>query len=64
MSGHQVKTQDAVTIHVVEMGNPSGQAILFVHGVSQSWRGSTVSCLAHMRTDFRYENSFVRTEET
>jgi pimeloyl-ACP methyl ester carboxylesterase len=35
---HQFKTQDDVTLNAVETGNPLGQAISFVHGVSQSWR--------------------------
>ena len=38
MIRHQFKTQDLVTLNAVETGNPSGQAILFVHGLSQSWR--------------------------
>jgi pimeloyl-ACP methyl ester carboxylesterase len=38
MIRHQAKTQDDITIHVVETGNPSGPAVLFVHGISQSWR--------------------------
>src|SRR5271165_522666 len=38
MIRHQIKTRDDVTIHVVEAGNPSRPAVLFVHGISQSWR--------------------------
>src|ERR1700733_10179996 len=38
MIRHQFKTQDLVTLNAVETGNPSGQPILFVHGLSQSWR--------------------------
>jgi len=38
MIRHQVKTHDDVTIHVVETGNLSRPAVLFVHGISQSWR--------------------------
>ena len=38
MIRHQFKTQDDVTLNAVETGNPSGQAIFFVHGLSQSWR--------------------------
>ena len=38
MIRHQVKTQDDVTLNAVETGNPLGQAILFVHGISESWR--------------------------
>jgi non-heme chloroperoxidase len=38
MIHHQIKTRDDVTIHVVETGNPSRPAVLFVHGISQSWR--------------------------
>jgi pimeloyl-ACP methyl ester carboxylesterase len=38
MIRHQFKTQDDVTLNAVETGNPLGQAILFVHGLSQSWR--------------------------
>jgi non-heme chloroperoxidase len=38
MIHHQIKTRDDVTIHVLETGNPSRPAVLFVHGISQSWR--------------------------
>jgi non-heme chloroperoxidase len=32
------QTSDGVTINFVETGNPAGPPILFVHGISQSWR--------------------------
>jgi non-heme chloroperoxidase len=32
-----VTTADGVRLNVVETGNPQGPAIVFVHGVSQSW---------------------------
>ena len=32
------KTTDGVTLNFVETGNPSGPPILFIHGISQSWR--------------------------
>jgi pimeloyl-ACP methyl ester carboxylesterase len=38
MIRYQFKTRDDVTLNAVETGNPLGQAILFVHGLSQSWR--------------------------
>ena len=38
MIRHQFKTQDDVTLNAVETGNSLGQTILFVHGLSQSWR--------------------------
>src|SRR5580704_8575458 len=38
MIRRQFKTQDDVTLNAVETGNPLGQAVLFVHGLSQSWR--------------------------
>ena len=38
MLHHQVNTQDDVTIHVVEAGNPSGRAILFVRRPSPADR--------------------------
>ena len=38
MIHHQIKTRDDVTIHVMETGNLSRSAVLFVHGISQSWR--------------------------
>ena len=34
----QIKARDGVIIHVVEAGNPSRPAVLFVHGLSQCWR--------------------------
>lgn len=34
----KIRTADGLTINVVEAGNPQGPAILFVHGVSQSWK--------------------------
>jgi len=33
-----VTTADGVQIHVVETGDPAGRPIVFVHGISQSWR--------------------------
>jgi pimeloyl-ACP methyl ester carboxylesterase len=38
MIRYQFKTRDDVTLNAVETGNRLGQAILFVHGLSQSWR--------------------------
>ena len=32
-----VTTGDGVRLNVVETGNPQGQAIVFIHGISQSW---------------------------
>jgi hypothetical protein len=32
------ETSDGVTINFVETGNRTGPPILFVHGISQSWR--------------------------
>jgi len=32
-----VTTADGVRLNVVETGNPQGPAIVFVHGISQSW---------------------------
>ena len=32
------KTADGVILNFVETGNPSGPPILFIHGISQSWR--------------------------
>ena len=37
----KIRTADGITINVVEAGNPLGPAILFVHGVSQSWKAWT-----------------------
>ena len=33
----RVTTADGVRLNVVETGNPQGPAIVFVHGISQSW---------------------------
>jgi pimeloyl-ACP methyl ester carboxylesterase len=38
MIRHQFKTGDEVRLNAVETGNPLDQAILFVHGLWQSWR--------------------------
>lgn len=38
VSRWNVGTADGVTLNVVETGNPAGQPLLFVHGLSQSWR--------------------------
>jgi len=38
MIRHQFKTRDDVRLNAVEPGKPLGQAILFIHGLSQSWR--------------------------
>ena len=38
MIHRQIKARDGVMIHVVEAGNPSRPAVLFVHGLSQCWR--------------------------
>jgi non-heme chloroperoxidase len=34
-------TVDGVVIHFVETGNPHGAPLIFVHGISQSWRSWT-----------------------
>lgn len=33
-----VETTDGVTLNVVETGDPAGTPVVFVHGISQSWR--------------------------
>ena len=38
MIRRQVKSHDDVTINVVETGDPSRSAVLFVQGIQQSWR--------------------------
>jgi pimeloyl-ACP methyl ester carboxylesterase len=47
MIRHQFKTHDDVTLNAVETGNPLGQAILFVHGLSQRWRNSRILSYAN-----------------
>ena len=37
LSFKDVTTADGVRLNVVESGNPQGPAIVFVHGISQSW---------------------------
>ena len=41
LSAREYQTSDGVTINFVETGNPAGPPILFVHGISQSWRSWT-----------------------
>lgn len=48
-----VTTADGVRLNVVESGNPQGPAIVFVHGISQSWL-SWVAQLADPALRARY----------
>lgn len=48
-----VTTADGVRLNVVEAGNPQGPAIVFVHGISQSWL-SWVAQLADPALRARY----------
>lgn len=43
-----VLTSDDVRLNVVQTGNPHGPAIVFIHGISQSW----MSWIAQL-TDWR-----------
>jgi pimeloyl-ACP methyl ester carboxylesterase len=35
---HTLTTDDGIRLNVVEAGNPAGRPIVFIHGLSQSWR--------------------------
>jgi pimeloyl-ACP methyl ester carboxylesterase len=53
MQSRFIHTPDGIRLHAVEAGNPSGPAVLFIHGVSQSaaaWRRQLESPLLK---DFR-----------
>lgn len=49
----RVTTNDGIRLNVVETGNPKGPAIVFVHGISQSWR-SWIAALSDASLRERY----------
>ena len=53
MKNHRVLGHGGVRLHVVETGNTAGRPILFIHGVSQSWRSWSRQMNSDLADDFR-----------
>src|SRR5689334_440921 len=50
---HQVRGGGGVQLHVEETGNPSGQPVLFIHGLSQSWLAWNRQLCSELARDLR-----------
>jgi pimeloyl-ACP methyl ester carboxylesterase len=53
MKSHRIKGGGGVQLHVVETGKSAGPAILFIHGISQSWLTWTRQLNSDLATSFR-----------
>ena len=53
MKHHTIAGGGGVRLHVVETGNPMGQAILFIHGFSQCWLAWSRQLDSDLARDFR-----------
>lgn len=53
MKHHTVTGGGGVRLHLVETGNPRGQAIVFLHGFSQCWLAWTRQLESDLASDFR-----------
>ena len=53
MKTHNISGSGGARLHVVEAGNPDGQPILFIHGISQSWLAWRCQLRSELRDDFR-----------
>ena len=53
MHSHMISGGGGIRLHVVESGNPRGQAILFIHGISQSWLAWSRQMSSDLSADFR-----------
>ncbi len=49
----RVKTADGLSIYTQEWGNPEGQAVLFIHGISQSYLSFVKQTRSELAKDFR-----------
>ena len=53
MKAHNISGSGGARLHVVEAGNPDGQPILFIHGISQSWLAWRCQLRSELQDDFR-----------
>lgn len=53
MKSHRIKGGGGVQLHVVETGKSAGPAILFIHGISQSWLTWTRQLNSDLAASFR-----------
>ena len=53
MITHNIAGSGGVRLHVVETGNPDGQPILFIHGISQSWLTWRCQLRSELQEEFR-----------
>jgi non-heme chloroperoxidase len=53
MKSHHIKGGGGAELHLVETGNPAGPPILFIHGISQSWRTWTRQLTSELERDLR-----------
>ena len=53
MKSHRIMGGGGVKLHLVETGNPSGRAILFIHGFSQCWLTWSRQLNSDLADDYR-----------
>ena len=53
MKDHTIIGGGGTRLHVVETGNPRGQAVLFIHGTSQCWRTWSRQMSSDLADDYR-----------
>ena len=53
MRTHNISGSGGVRLHVVEAGNPDGQPVLFIHGISQSWLTWRCQLRSDLQDEFR-----------
>ena len=53
MKHHTIIGGGGTRLHVVETGNPRGQAVLFIHGTSQCWLNWERQLNSDLARDYR-----------
>ncbi|HMG12561.1 MAG TPA: alpha/beta hydrolase, partial [Gemmatimonadaceae bacterium] len=53
MKDHTIIGGGGTRLHVVETGNPRGQAVLFIHGTSQCWLNWERQLSSDLSRDYR-----------
>src|SRR5687768_11702957 len=53
MNSQKITGGGGVQLHLVEAGNPKGRPLLFIHGLSQSWRAWSRQMFSDLADDFR-----------
>lgn len=53
MNSQKITGGGGVQLHLVEAGNPNGRPLLFIHGLSQSWRAWSRQIFSDLADDYR-----------